>query len=65
MATNLHSVKYETLRFGHGLLVFLLYTFINKEHAKIEELCMCLNFFELIKLDKEALKLSKVRLDNF
>ena len=64
MATNLHSVKYETLRFGNGLLVFLLYNFINKEHANIEELCMRLNFFDL-KLDKEALKLSKVRLDNF
>ena len=64
VATNLHSVKYETLRFGNGLLVFLLYNFINREHANIEELCMRLNFFDL-KLDKEALKLSKVRLDNF
>ena len=30
MATNSHSVKYETLRFGHGQLVFLLYNLINK-----------------------------------
>ena len=48
MATNLHSVKYETLRFGHGRLVFLLYNFIDKEHANIDtELCARLNFFDL------------------
>ena len=48
VATNLHSVKYETLRFGHGLLVFLLYNFIDKEHANIDtELCTRLNFFDL------------------
>ena len=39
---------YETLRFGHGLLVFLLCNFINKVHANIDtELCTCLNFFDL------------------
>ena len=48
VATNLHSVKYETLRFGHGPLVFLLYNFIDKEHANIDtELCTRLNFFDL------------------
>ena len=44
----MHSVKYETLRFGYGLLVFLLYNFINKVHANIDtELCTHLNFFDL------------------
>ena len=48
MATNSHSVEYETLRFGHGPLVFLLYNFINKVHANIDtELCTRLNFFDL------------------
>ena len=48
MATNSHSVKYEMLRFGHGLLVFFLNNFINKVHASIDtELCMRLNFFDL------------------
>ena len=53
MATNSHSVKYETLRFGHGPLVFLLYNFINKVHANIDtELCTRLNFFDLKTLQK-------------
>ena len=44
----MHSVKYETLRFGYGPLVFLLYNFINKVHANIDtELCTHLNFFDL------------------
>ena len=48
VATNSHSVKYETLRFGRQPLVFLLYNFINKVHANIDtELCMRLNFFDL------------------
>ena len=48
MALNDRSLKYETLRFGHGLLVFLLYSFINKVHANIDtELCKRLNFFDL------------------
>ena len=48
VASNLHSVKYETLRFGHGLLVFIRYNFINKVHANIDtELCTGLNFFDL------------------
>ena len=48
VATNSHSVKYETLRFGHGPLVFLLYNLINKVHANIDtELCTRLNFFDL------------------
>ena len=48
VATNSHSVKYETLRFGHGPLVFLLYNLITKVHANIDtELCTRLNFFDL------------------
>ena len=42
----LSSMKH--MRFGHGLLVFLPYNFINKEHANIDtELCTRLNFFDL------------------
>ena len=44
VATNSHSVKYETLRFGYGSLVFLLYNFINKVYSNIDtELCTRLN----------------------
>ena len=40
--------KYETLRFGHGPPVFLLYNFINKVHANIDtELYMHMNIFDL------------------
>ena len=62
VATNLHSVKYETLRFGHGLLVFLLYNFIM---LILTQNCARVWISSTFKLDKEALKLSKVRLDNF
>ena len=63
MATNSHSVKYETLRFGHGPLVFLLYNLINKVHANIDtELCTRLNFFDLKTRQR---KFSKVGSDNF
>ena len=44
VATNSHSVKYETLRFGYGSLLFLLYNFINKVYSNIDtELCTRLN----------------------
>ena len=44
VATNSHSVKYETLRFGYESLVFLLYILINKVYSSIDtELCTCLN----------------------
>ena len=53
VATNSHSVKYETLRFGHGQLVFLLYNLINKVLANIDtELCTHLNFFDLLNSTK-------------
>ena len=40
VATNSHSVKYETLRLRYGSLVFLLYNFINKVYSNIDtELC--------------------------
>ena len=65
VATNLHSVKYETLRFGHGPLVFYCIILSITYMLILTQNCARVWISLTFKLDKEALKLSKVRLDNF